>query len=138
MLRLILRDWRFIEENLTDPDLYKYGSGYPNEKTKLWLERNVYPNLFGFYPSIVRWHWKPARQILYDKGLIPLNQIDNPTWPGLEDKNDDNQSTSIKKKRSVKRSDTKVTKKIHSGKGKKSIERGSSKPSIREYFAKKT
>ncbi|RIA94231.1 ribonuclease H-like domain-containing protein, partial [Glomus cerebriforme] len=65
----ILRDWNFIEENLTDPDLYKYGSGYPNEKTKLWLERNVNPNLFGFYPSIVRWHWKPARQILYDKGL---------------------------------------------------------------------
>ncbi|GES94683.1 ribonuclease H2 subunit A [Rhizophagus clarus] len=129
----ILRDWSFIEENLTDPDLYKYGSGYPNEKTRLWLERNVYPNLFGFYPSIVRWHWKPARQILYNKGMISLSQVDNPTWPGLEDTVNKDDITVIRAKTS-----TKSTKKnIHGGKGKKKIERRISTPSISEYFAKK-
>ncbi|CAB4411954.1 unnamed protein product [Rhizophagus irregularis] len=129
----ILRDWSFIEENLTDPDLYKYGSGYPNEKTRLWLERNVYPNLLGFYPSIVRWHWKPARQILYNKGMISLSQIDNPTWPDLE--NTANKDDITRTKTNLVKQKRKL---VYGGKGKKSIEGGTSTPSIREYFAKKT
>jgi ribonuclease H2 subunit A len=130
----ILRDWSFIEDNLTDPDLYEYGSGYPNGKTKLWLERNVYPNLFGFYPSIVRWHWKPARQILYNRGLISFNQIDNPIWPGLDDTNNDSQSISNKKKRTNTKNKANINNKnVYGRKGKK-IERDSSTPSIKEYL----
>ncbi|CAG8676248.1 11033_t:CDS:1 [Funneliformis mosseae] len=137
----ILRDWSFIETDLNDPDLYDYGSGYPNEKTKRWLKRNVYPHHLGFYPSIVRWHWKPARQILYDKGLISFDQIDNCTWPGLEDTNDTtNHSTSNKMKRSNKDIGIKnktSRKKTTSGKEKKIIEKDPYNHSIRKYLVDK-
>eukprot|EP00466_Bigelowiella_natans_P001712 jgi/Bigna1/89782/estExt_fgenesh1_pg.C_550083 len=59
-----LDGWTYIEEEKPNND---FGCGYPgDENTKRWLKENFDP-VFGF-PSLVRFSWSTARNIVEEKG----------------------------------------------------------------------
>ena len=66
-----LKEWRFAEKGLSKELTTDWGSGYPGDAVTKKFLRDNFDNFFGF-PSIVRFSWKTAENILEEKG-VPVN-----------------------------------------------------------------
>ena len=63
-----LKDWNFVEKGLPKELTKNWGSGYPGDAVTKKFLRDNFDAFFGF-PSIVRFSWKTAENILEEKGV---------------------------------------------------------------------